>query len=299
EGQKRQKEAVDRAFVGGDGGVGVGGDVPGAYFGAALGDVARAYAKFFLKHFPPIGNIQGMHFERGGIDQEARANEFVIHMMVAQHVADVLAQVTLNALTKLLHSFDVLWGDAPGAVRRIRLSRLKLGNALLHLVIPRHIRYQVLGMRKSLHGFDGHGFIEGQRVQAGHAHQFRHAVDFGRTGTAFARLAIPADGKITGLFRLNLMDGIENHHAGGDLGLVLLELSLALLAAPDAKCCRLHYFISSITCFNSSRMGGIASLVNSSSPRSPLRATMLNFANSSSLAGKSSRKCAPRLSLRS
>src|SRR5215467_4626501 len=154
-------------------------------------------------------------------------------------------------------------------------------------------------MRKSLHGFDGHGFIERQRVQTRHAHQFRHAVDFGGTGTAFARLTIPADGQIAGLFRLDLMNGIENHHAGGDLGFVVLELSLASLAAPDAECCRLHYFISSITCFNSSRMGDIGSRVNSSSPRSPLRATMLNLPDWSSFLGKSSRKWAPRLSFRS
>ena len=51
----------------------------------------------------------------------------------------------------------------------------------------------------------------------------RHAVDFGRAGAALARLAVPAHGEVARLLGLNLMHGIEHHHAFGDRRGVVLE----------------------------------------------------------------------------
>ena len=77
-----------------------------------------------------IFGIERMHFERGGVDQETRADEFVVHVMIAQHVADVLAQEAFDALAEFLHAVDILLIHAPGAVRRVGLARLELLDAL-------------------------------------------------------------------------------------------------------------------------------------------------------------------------
>src|SRR6266498_3264982 len=97
-------------------------------------------------------------------------------------------------------------------------------------------------------------------------------------------------GEIASLFRLNLMHGVEDHHAVGDFRGVVAELSFPFFPAPDAKrrCC--HYFISSMICRKSSRMSGMGSRVSRISPAEFLRATILKSPNFSSLAGKSSRK---------
>src|SRR5262245_29574572 len=130
-------------------------------------------------------------------------------------------------------------------------------------------------MGKSLHGFDPHGFIKRERVQARHAHQLRHAIHFRRARAALPCLAVPPNRKITGLFRLDLMNRVEDDHSRGNLGGVVLKFTLALLSPPDAKRCRRHYFISSITCRRSSRMTAIGSRVSCTSPSAPLRATIL------------------------
>jgi hypothetical protein len=154
-----------------------------------------------------------MHFERCRIHQKSRPDELFVHVMVAQDVADILTEIALDALSKLLHPFDILLGNAPGAIGRVGLPRLELRDAPLYLVIPRYVRDQIPHVRKCLHGFDGHRPIEWERVKPRHAHQFRHTIDFGRARAAFSRLAVPANRKIAGLFRLYLMHGIEDHHA--------------------------------------------------------------------------------------
>ena len=63
--------------------------------------------------------VERVHLERGRVDQEARADELVVHVVVAQDVADVLAQEALDALAELLHAVDVLLRHAPGAVGRV------------------------------------------------------------------------------------------------------------------------------------------------------------------------------------
>ena len=65
--------------------------------------------------------VQRVHLQRRRVDQEARADELVVLVVVAQHVADVLAQEALDALAELLHALDVFLLHAPGAVRRVRL----------------------------------------------------------------------------------------------------------------------------------------------------------------------------------
>ena len=63
-------------------------------------------------------------------------DEFVVQPVVTQDVADVLTEEALDALTKLLHAFDVVLVDAPAPVWRIRLAWGELLDAFLDLVVP-------------------------------------------------------------------------------------------------------------------------------------------------------------------
>ena len=61
-----------------------------------------------------------MHFERGGIDKQTRADELIVLVVLAQHVAHVLAEEALDAFAELLHALHVRLLHAPGAVGGIR-----------------------------------------------------------------------------------------------------------------------------------------------------------------------------------
>ena len=69
--------------------------------------------------------VERVHLERRRVDQMARADELVEHPMVAQHVADVLAQEALDALPELLHALDVRLRHPPRAVGRVGRPRLE------------------------------------------------------------------------------------------------------------------------------------------------------------------------------
>ena len=64
---------------------------------------------------------------------------------------------------------------------------------------------------------------------------FGDAVDFRRARAALAGLAVPAAGEIGRLLRLDRVHGVEHDHALADLGRVLLEAALAVLAAPELE----------------------------------------------------------------
>src|SRR5207237_9260782 len=145
---------------------------------------------------------------------------------------------------------------------------------------------------------DGHRLFERQRVQPGHAHQAREAVDLRRAGAALAGLAVPAHGEVVGLLGLDAVDGVEDDHALRDFGRVVAEGAALAVAAPDGEG-RLHDFISSMICFSSAGISGIGRRSTRIEPPAPFRMTTLTLPNAGSCLGRSSRKCAPRLSLRS
>src|SRR4029077_12132893 len=134
----RIEEAVDDALLERDDGVVGNRDVFRTNFRTALGDVAETDAELLSQIFHAIAYIQRMHFERRRIHQKSRADELLVHLMVAQDVADILTEIALDALAKLLHPIDILLGNAPGAIGRVGRPRLEPGDALLHLVIPRY-----------------------------------------------------------------------------------------------------------------------------------------------------------------
>ena len=110
--------------------------------------------------------VERVHLQRGDVDQEARADELVVLVVVAQHVADVLAQEALDALAELLHAVDVLLLHAPGAVRRVGRARLERLDLLLDLEVPRHVGHQVADRRERLHRLDRDRLVGRQRRSA-------------------------------------------------------------------------------------------------------------------------------------
>src|SRR5437762_14376075 len=126
-----------------------------------------------------------MHLERRNVNEEARPDESVMHPMIAQHMAHILAKKTFNAFPKLLHAIDVLLRHPPGAIGGIRRPRFEGPDLFLDLKIPGDVRDQVLQEWKSFNRLDRDRLIEREIVQPRHAHEFWHAVDFRRAGTAF------------------------------------------------------------------------------------------------------------------
>src|SRR5438132_11863831 len=72
-----------------------------ADLGAALGDVAEADARLLLQVAAARDGVERVHVEAGDADHEARAGEGVRALVVAQHVAHVLAEEALDALAEL------------------------------------------------------------------------------------------------------------------------------------------------------------------------------------------------------
>src|SRR5258705_6218368 len=108
-----------------------------------------------------------------------RTGKAIEHPMLAQDVADVLAQETLDALPEFLHAVDVGLRHAPGAIRRVRRPWREGLDLLLHSKVPRHVRHQILDPRKSPHRLDGGAARQVALVQPRHAHEPWLAVDFG------------------------------------------------------------------------------------------------------------------------
>ena len=88
--------------------------------------------------------VERVHLERRRVHEEARADELVVLVVVAQHVADVLAEEALDALAEFLHAIDVGLLHPPRAVGRVGLARLERLDALLDLEVPRDVGDEIL-----------------------------------------------------------------------------------------------------------------------------------------------------------
>src|SRR5438128_461987 len=107
-----------------------------ANLGAAFGDIAESDAQIVLQQFSPRHAIERMHLQPGDANEETRAAELLLLLVIAQHVADVLAEETFNALAKLLNPIDVALIHLPFNVR----ARCEGRNPLVDFVIPGDIR---------------------------------------------------------------------------------------------------------------------------------------------------------------
>jgi hypothetical protein len=83
-----------------------------------------------------------------------------MHTVISQDVTYILAKVTLNTLAELLDAVDIRLLHSPGSVRRIRLARLELLDALLYFVVPGHIADQVFDSRERLQRLNGDWLVQ-------------------------------------------------------------------------------------------------------------------------------------------
>ena len=132
-------ELIDHPLLEGDDRVVGDLDVFRADHGAALGDVAVADPLGLLQIGNTIGGVQGMHFQRSAVDEMAWADEFVMLVVVAKDMADVLAQEALDAFPELLYPVDIVLAHVPGAVWIVGFPGSEGSDRLLCLVVVGHI----------------------------------------------------------------------------------------------------------------------------------------------------------------
>jgi hypothetical protein len=72
-----------------------------------------------------------------------------MHVMIAQHVANVLAKKALDALPELLHPVHVFLLHPPAAIGSVRLARFELSNRLLDSVSAQAVRVRCARVSKS------------------------------------------------------------------------------------------------------------------------------------------------------
>src|SRR5262249_48986060 len=101
--QQRVVELIHHALLERDDGIVGDLDLFRTDLSAALGDIAVTDSKFVLQQFGAIDIIERVHLQPGYADKKARATELLFLVMIAHHVADVLAQKALDALAELLH----------------------------------------------------------------------------------------------------------------------------------------------------------------------------------------------------
>jgi hypothetical protein len=130
------EEAINHALFERNDGVVGDRDTFWAHLSTTLGDIAQADAELFPQLWGAIAHIQGVHFQRGRVNEEPWSNELFVHLMIAQYVANILAEIAFDALAKFLHPVNVALGYAPCAIRRIGSPWLEFRDAPLYLVIP-------------------------------------------------------------------------------------------------------------------------------------------------------------------
>src|SRR5712664_4647654 len=135
---QRIVDLVHHAFLERDDGVVGDGDLFRAHARAALGDVAEPDALRLRQFADAVLHVERVHLQGGYVQEEARADEALVHLVLAEHVADVLAEEALDALAELLHALDVLLRHAPGAVGRIGRTGADILDLLLHLAVTGH-----------------------------------------------------------------------------------------------------------------------------------------------------------------
>src|SRR6266478_2719052 len=136
-------------------------DVFGANFRAAFGYVAESDAEFVFQQPGAIQTVKRMHFQAGDAHEEARAAELLNFLVIAQHMADVLAKEAFNALAKLLHAIDFVLIHLPFDVR----PRGKWRDCFVDAVIPRDVGNKILEHREALHRLYRDRFVQRQSVE--------------------------------------------------------------------------------------------------------------------------------------
>jgi hypothetical protein len=137
---------------------------------------------------------------------------------------------------ELLHAIHVELGNLPvgtGARRECR-------DFPVDTVIPGNVGDKVFDAGEGLHGQDRDGLVLREFVHACLAGQARAAVNFSGAGAALPCFAVPADGEVWSQVALNVVERIENDHAGSNGHAVVNGLPGVGIAAEDAEGCFGH-----------------------------------------------------------
>src|SRR5439155_15485018 len=207
-------------------------DVLRADLRAAFGDVAVADAAPVPEVRGAVGAIHRMQLQAGRADQESRTQERVPRLMVAQNVADVLAQEALDALAKLLDPFDVLLLPAPGLLGGVLRGRERRDPAV-HLVVPGHVGHQVAHEREGAHRLNLDRNVLRQIAEPRLAGERGTAVHLRAAGPALGGLAVPSDREVWRTVRLDPMQCVEDDHPFLDRNAVLDQLAAILRRAAE------------------------------------------------------------------
>src|SRR5438552_3740563 len=177
---------------------------------ATFGDIAHAQTHLILQQVEPIVRVEGMHLQLGVPDEHPRTSEARdVLLVVTGDVANVLAQEAFDALVELLHAIDVSLLHSIRAVGVAR-PRLELRYALGHLEVQGNVGHEVADDGKRAHWRQRDRLLWVEQIHTRHAHQSRLAVHLRAARTAFTRFAVPANGQIVGLIRLDAVHHIEH-----------------------------------------------------------------------------------------
>src|SRR5215210_206611 len=221
---------VGDALLQGDDGVVGDVDVDRADLGAALGDVAVAYAVVFFEVAEPVGFVHRVHLQPLVPNEEPGAGERGVLVVRPQDVADILAHKALDAPLRLVEALDVLLVHREGRL----LAGLEGLDALGHFVVPGDVGDQVLYDGEGPHGADVY-LSPLVLFDARLAEQLGPAVDLGAARAAVGRLAVPAHRQVGGLLGLYREHGVEDNHALYQRYLVGDLLTALRVAAEDPE----------------------------------------------------------------
>jgi len=140
-------------------------NVLGAYLCAAFCDVAIADPMSVLQFLRSVLGVERVHLKGGRVNEKPWADKLCMFLVISKHVTHILAQETLDTFAKFLHAVDVFLHHSPRTVLGVGLTRLEFLDPLFDLVVPTHVRDQVLYRRKRTHRLDGYRLRKVDRIE--------------------------------------------------------------------------------------------------------------------------------------
>jgi 3-methyladenine DNA glycosylase Mpg len=153
---------VHHAFFERDNGVVGDANLLGTNLRATFGYIAETEAELILEQAGAVAAVEGMHFEAGDSNEEARAGELFLFVVFAKDMTNVLTEKTFDALAKLLHAVHVELGDFPFH----SLARFKRRDFAVDTVIPGNVGDKVFDSREGFHRQDGDGLLLREVIHA-------------------------------------------------------------------------------------------------------------------------------------
>jgi hypothetical protein len=181
-----------------------------------------------------------MHFQGRDIYEVPGTEEFFMKTVFSQYVANVLAKEAFNALSEFLNAVHVALRHTPCTIRRVGRTRPEFLYSFFYAIVYRHVGNQVADYREGFHRLQRDWLSFRHIAHARHTHELGQSVDLGRAGSAFSGFAVPTDGEIRSLLRLDLVDGIQHDHPFRDFSVVLSEG--VFVGAPYAECDVCHNY---------------------------------------------------------